>query len=183
MLQGKSWSLDTSSGKIGGWCDASGPNEGFQLLVCQSFKPGHNVHWMQLRESEASVNAMVTCSEVTSSDLGDQGARPEQLEFQLLLAPEVDDPEWELAPEKLVFRLHNCGPLQRLVEQADTSFTYCRSSRLLSATRPSMLGALVFYPSFSDTTPCQYSGDDSPVHATVTQVVVDGLLGSLDPEL
>ncbi|MGV1037384.1 MAG: hypothetical protein ACOYD0_10230 [Candidatus Nanopelagicales bacterium] len=138
---------------------------------------------MQLRESETAVNAMVSCSEVVCSDSGDVAERPDSWEFRLLLAPKGDDPGWEVAPEELVFRLHNPGPLRRLVEQVDTAFTYCRSSRLLSATHPSMVGALVFYPSFTDSTPCQYVGEDSPLRATVTQVLVDGLLGSLDPEL
>lgn len=178
MLQGKSWSLETSSDKIGDWRDASSLDKGSQLLICQSFKPGHNVHWMQLRESEESVNAMVNCL-----DREDGIESPLEQTFGLLLPPEDDDPQWEVAPAELTFRLHNPGPLRRLVDQVDAAFTYCRSSGLLSATHPSMVGTVVFYPSFTESTPCQYRGEDSPLHATVTQVVVDGLLGSLDPEL
>lgn len=147
------------------------------MSICQSFKPGHNVHWIQVREAEEKGYATVICQSL------DACQNPEEQPFCLTADPFARHTKnverWNGKP----FYVHNPGALRRLIAQSGTSFTFCENVNLLRGTNPDVLGVLMFYPSFDRHTACIFIGEATPIDGAVTQILIDGALGSLDPEL
>ena len=59
--------------------------EGWHMSVCQSFAPGHNVHWIQVREARESDLAPVECT-ITRIREG-----ASELAFGFVLEPTIEN--------------------------------------------------------------------------------------------
>lgn len=146
--------------------------EGWHMWDCQSFAPGHNVHWIQVREARESDLAPVECTLIRiREDASD-------LAFGLALEPIRENApratEWAGAP----FALHNEETLRQLAALRSSRFAYFVEQQLLEVTNSALHGSVTFYPTYSDPTECRYPGTPSTIGA-LTQVVVDGALGSV----
>lgn len=146
------------------------------LLICQSYKPGHNVHWIQFRQFDRPTSIEVTYS--TPDGLAtDAGG----VVFQIERAPKGLRSRFGRAFEKETFHLHNATALCDLIDDRGPSFAFDERAGLLAVTGRNWVGEIVFNPAFEEFDACAFHGEESPLRATVTQIVVDGFLGSLDP--
>lgn len=146
--------------------------EGWHMSVCQSFAPGHNVHWIQVREARESDLAPVECT-ITRIREG-----ASELAFGFVLEPTIENAlrstKWAGAP----FAVHNEETLRRLAALRSSRFAYFAEQQLLEVTNSALRGSATFYPTYCDPTECRYPGTPSRIGA-LTQVVVDGALGSV----
>jgi len=136
-------SRSTGPSKTAGRCPKL-PRSTNHMTKCQSYAPGHNVHWIQWKIAADTINAVVIPPPDTQWDLP---GIEQEFTLQVNGQPAIVK----------TFRLHDANRLRSILRNSPVQATYFRRHQLLSVPTGDIADntSALFYPAFDAIEQCQ----------------------------